>query len=303
MRSSTVVLASLLAVACEKKAADATLDAGPVVTTPLGFRVDETKLEEVTRLALGVAGESSLRVRVSTVPERCEDFTHGDPVIPAGETAVDFWVAPMVQPDGSRRWGFHSAYVTRPNRHASIVRAALLDDVTSSKEEIVVHGFDIRLHEPFGLVAYEGDLTAKICPRTPRREPLLPQPDLTLKVAGQTVGVTGATLSNTDGQLFLKLTQAPHDCSTLRWEGYDVVLDLAARGEPPVLSFGSLSGTAFEGGRAGREGADKATFHVGASLEPEEGASRIRRVELEVSLVLEGIPVSASGTVRALDCR
>lgn len=303
MRSPAVVLASLLALACEDKAADARLDAGPVVTTPLGFRVDEKKLEEVTKLALGVSGESSVRIRVSTVSERCEDFTRGDPGIPAGETAVDFWVAPMVQPDGSKRWGFHSAYVTRPDRHASIVRAALLDDVTSSNDEIVVRGFDIRLHEPFGLLAYEGDLTAKICPRTPRPEAPLPQPDLALKVAGKNVTVSGATLSNTDGQLFLKLTQAPHDCTTERWEGYDIVLDLAASGEPLALSFGSLAGTAFEGGRAGREGADKATFHVGASLEPNEGPSRIRRVELEVSLELEGVPVSASGTVRALDCR
>lgn len=300
------LLATVAALACERRsepapAASASLASATI--SPHGFRVDDEPFVPSAILAIGTEGEASWRLTVARKPTTCADLAASYPEHPKDDGALDLWlVEPVGRGDSVEPWAYHSGHeLTANGARGLIARAAMLDRVTVGVDRIDVKGLELALQSRGPnpkLYQHNGELVASRCPRVPRPEPARPQPKLTLTIDGKSLTIRGATLRDDGGQLYLRLTRAPHRCDSVVTEGFDFYLDLVLVGSPPKVSHVALVGGAFPESATGSKGND--TFVVDA---PALGAAP-RDVTMRVAGNLDagGYAVAMKGELVATHC-
>jgi len=272
-----------------------------------GLSIADEPVKTEHRLAIGTEGESAWRITIATEKVTCEQLRKAYPGRPEGlsGTRIDFWVMQPMETDGSRGpWTFRSAYICDGDGERGLTaRGAQLGGLTSNGERVAVEELELACQDKRDMVMWNGPLEARNCGRVPRKEEDRPQEDLTLTVAGQTIPIHGATVRPQGKNFHLRLTHAPHACSSVFTEGYDFYLDLAFAGgddeETPIeLKFASLMGDVFPGDPAGSKG--KEDFALKAK-EPVVGTGEVE-MKVKGKLDVGGFPVTFDGKVKALRC-
>jgi len=263
------------------------------------------KLESV--LALRTKGESAWRIHIATMKLSCKSLEQAFPDRPANIRGhlIDFWLAQPLLADGTRdRWSVRAATISdgSPKREL-LVRGAILDGVEAAAASLRISGLELALQDSHSgeQFIYSGKLTARNCGEVARPEQARPQKALSLKVAGESWQVQGASVRSLGDKHYLRLSRAPHDCAVAEAEGYDVHLDLALRGSPAQLQFAALLGDAFPSTPSGSKGRDGFKLKHDASL---DGSSELEEVgfELDGTLDLSGYRVVIAGALKALRC-
>ena len=258
-------------------------------------------------LAIGTEGESAWRITVATEKVTCEQLREAYPGRPEGlsGTRVDFWINQPLEPDGSRGpWTFRSAYVCDGDGERGLTaRGAQLDGVTVSDESVSLKGLELACQDRRDMIMWNGPLKADNCGRVPRNEEDHHQKELTLTIAGQTIPVHGATVRPQGKNFHLRLTRAPHQCSSVFTEGYDFYLDVVFSGgdekdAPIEVKFASLLGDVFPGDPAGSKG--KEDFVLTAE-EPVVGTGDVD-MTIKGKLDVGGYPVTFDGKINPLRC-
>lgn len=307
MRFRVAVLAALLGIGlggCDEPKKKP-LPAAPKVIEGLSIGDEPVKAESL--LALGTEGESTWRITVASDKVTCAQLIEAYPGRPEGlkGTRVDFWLMQPMEPDGSRGpWSFRSAYISDEEGERGLAASgAGLEGLDAGLDTITVKGLELACQDRKAMVMWNGPLKAKNCGRVPREEEDRPQEDLKLTIAGETIPIHGATVRPQGDKFHLRLTRAPHRCSSVFTEGFDFYLDVAFSGgkekdSPLKLEFASLMGDIFPGDPAGSKG--KESFELSA----EDVVTGTGEVELTLKGKLDvgGYPVSFDGKVSALRC-
>lgn len=258
-------------------------------------------------LAIGTEGESAWRITVATQEVTCEQLRSAYPGRPEGlkGTRVDFWVNQPMEPDGTRGpWTFRSAYVCDGDGERGLTaRGAQLDGLTATDAKVSLKGLELACQDRRDMIMWNGPLTAENCGRVARKEEARLQKELTVTIAGQTIPMFGATVRPQGKNFHLRLTRAPHECSSVFTEGYDFYLDVVFSGgddeqTPIELQFVSLLGDVFPGDPAGSKG--KESFVLKAE-EPVVGTGEVE-MTIEGKIDAGGYPVSFEGKVKPLRC-
>ena len=272
-----------------------------------GLVIADEEVATSAALAIGTEGETAWRVVVSTTPLSCQALRAAYPERPKakGGKVLDFWLMQPLEADGKRGpWGFRSAFMTDTEGERGLTtRGAMLSDLSENGEHITIKGIDLACQDKQDMIMLSGDLAVESCGRVPRKEDAKEQPELKLEVAGQPLTIRGATVRPQGKDHILRLTRAPHRCSSVFTEGYDFYIDITFEGgtddTPTRLKFVSLLGDVFPGDPAGSKG--KESF----VLKPEQ--SVVGTVG-DVPIVLEGklevgdYPVTFAGKVKAGRC-
>ena len=227
---------------------------------------DDKPLQAASSLALGVAGETGLRITLSTAELTCEKL-RGELLTQVGKAPhvqADLWFSPLQQGDGSLgAWEFRRGYLRDSRSWRGLVaQGAQLSALEQGKDEVVIKGLELALADrdksnpsaPLRQLMYSGDLTAKSCGRAPRPEPDRPQEKLSFVLGKSQIPVHGASVKKTGGKYFLRLTRAPHDCDSRFPRGFDIYVDLVLAGEPPKVDFLALQGGGFPDSVTGKKG-------------------------------------------------
>lgn len=258
-------------------------------------------------LAIGTEGESAWRITVATEKVTCEQLRKAYPGRPEGLSGkrVDFWVNQPMETDGSRGpWTFRSAYICDGDGERGLTaRGANVDALTATPQHVTLKELELACQDRRDMVMWNGPLKADNCGRMPRKEEARPQEELTLTIAGQTIPITGATVRPQGKNFHLRLTRAPHECSSVFTEGYDFYLDVVFSGgddeETPIdMKFVSLLGDIFPGDPAGSKG--KESFVLNAA-EPVVGTGEVE-MTVEGTIDAGGYPVAFAGKVKPLRC-
>jgi hypothetical protein len=307
MRASLLVL--LVSSAVLGGCQDPKKDAPPVAPTgPIeGLSIDDVAVETGAYLAIGTEGEQAWRVTLATADLSCEQLTKAYPERPEGLAGkrIDFWLMQPLLTDGQLGpWTFRSAYVMDPDGERGLTtRGAQLDDVVPTPDGITVKGLELACQDQRAMVMWHGDVQAKSCGRVARKEEGQAQEGLSLKIAGRSFAIRGATVRPQGKNFHLRLSRAPHSCNSIFTEGFDFYLDVVfsggdEEGEQPTLKFASLLGDIFPGDPAGSKG--KEAF-VLQTAEPVVGEGDVE-MTLKGTLDVGGYPTSFDGKVKARRC-
>ncbi|MSP23610.1 MAG: hypothetical protein EXR75_00290 [Myxococcales bacterium] len=312
-RALVVFAACGVAVGCGRERDTAAVpSAQNTATAPAhGWTHGGVPIATPTLLAIGAAGESTLRVTMSSGAADCAKlratFPHHEAL--SGATVVDFWLVEPMLPDGRRGpYEFHSARRIDGTPDATpgrglVARAALLDELRLEADIVEVVGLELALQDrsdPERLIAHSGDLRAQNCGRVPPRPTATAKREATLSltIAAKRFGVEGATLRNNRGQTYLRLSRAPHRCESAMTEGYDVYLDLALAGDPPAVTLATLLGDAMPGAAAGAKGRESFVIRTVGKLADAGPISFVFDGKLEVG----GFPIALAGEVAPERC-
>ncbi len=210
-----------------------------------------------------------------------------------------------METDGSRGpWTFRSAYIGDGDGERGLTaRGAQVDGLTATEQKVALKEVELACQDRRDMVMWNGPLTADNCGRVPREEEPRLQKELTLSIAGRTIPILGATVRPQGKNFHLRLTRAPHECSSVFTEGYDFYLDVVFSGgddeETPIeLKFVSLLGDIFPGDPAGSKG--KEGFVLKAE-EPVVGTGEVT-MTVEGAIDAGGYPVTFAGKVKPLRC-
>jgi hypothetical protein len=277
-----------------------------------GLALDDVPVAAKALLAVGTAGETALRVTVSSEALSCDDLASAYPERPPLRAGMrfDVWLMQPLETDGSRGpWSFRSAFISDAAGERGVVtKGAQLDDVMELGDAVKVKDLQLMCQDRQQLVAWRGDLSAKHCGRIARVEELRPQKEMVLTIAGERVAIGGASIRPEAGKHYLRLTRAAHQCGSIFTEGYDFYLDMAiaseAPGGPPKVQFVSLLGDIFPGDPSGSKGELKLTLDGPLDGDGEgkgEGMGEVT-VHLDGTLDVSGYAVTMRGKLDALRC-
>jgi hypothetical protein len=303
-RIGSLGIAVLILGACEEPKKKPLPEAPKVIE---GLSIGDKPVKTETRLAIGTEGESAWRITVASEKVTCKQLVDAYPERPEGlkGTRVDFWVNQPIEPDGSRGpWTFRSAYIGDADGERGLrATGAGLEGLEAGLETITVKGLELACQDRKDMVMWNGSLKAKNCGRVAREEEDRPQEELTLSIAGEPMPIHGASVRPQGDNFHLRLTRAPHKCSSAFTEGYDFYLDVAFKGgtkedEPLKLQFASLMGDVFPGDPAGSKG--KETFELSAE-DVVTGTGDVE-ITLKGEIDVGGYPVKLDGKVSARRC-
>ena len=301
MKAAAPLLLIAALAACDGKNKETTV-ASAKPAPKNGLLIGDVHLPTKTLLTVGTVGESALRVTAASDNVSCDDVASAYPDRPGGVSGVrvDFWLMQPLETDGTRGpWSFRSAYITdKDGGRGLITRGAQLDDLLEVGDSCSIKGLEFACQDRRDMIQWQGPLEAKNCGRIRRIEEPRPQADFKLTIAGQEFAVNGASVRPQAGQFFLRLTRAPHVCSSVFTEGYDFYLDIALKGDPPKVQFGALLGDIFPGDPSGSKGKETLKLEADGPL---TGDTNIE-ISIDGTLDIGGFATTMKGKLDALRC-
>lgn len=253
-------------------------------------------------------GGDALHVTLSTHPLSCADMRRGVQRHP-GEVNLDLTLAPLLSSGGEEPWSITRARFGEITRQGKLAPVELS---TFNPSETVKTELDVTLPFPPDQLKLKGELDVTGCGLMPRamEAKVIRQDDLKVSLAGKTLVMNGATLTQTSkGERQLRISTEPLSCrptiasdavisltlppegnvpSAVRAEGYILPRPLVAEPEEGAMTVAPATP------KQGRGGSDSATDSI---------SDPRARFDLKGELALSGYPLVVEGRVVAQRCK
>ncbi len=266
----------------------------PQRAAPIAVKLGDKAIPFTSLLAFSRGGRA-LHFMASTHGLICSDLSKSQGIrAEAGEVTLDLTIAPQLRPDGTEGWAVTRVRYNQITRQGSY---GAVEAIAVDPEGKVELKLDAKLRMPGtnGDLTIGGKVDVQGCGVVPYSKQAIEreQKDMTLKVAGKTYPLRGATFESTSPPK-LRLSTEPHRCGSVA--GVDLGLTITLADKKNVAEHLRLEGFVLPTTLA-----TKLEEVAAVPRDPVDGKNTLA-IELQGETKAGAYPVELHGVVSAEIC-